>query len=131
MLFNRQLFGHRLNSFVFTAILILAFVGIVTVSTDEDDIPTDIDTWNKCCHHDDCVQGKVTITDIQGNLFWIEFNGGPEFFVNKQIVHPSSNGKEYVCWLEHVTDDMGNVIGRPTNENVLCVFKLYHMAKLK
>ncbi len=115
--------GHRFYSIVFAAVLILSLT--ITISTD--DIPTDEETWNECCHHDDCVQGKVDIVDAQGDLFWIKFKSFQEFFVEKEKVLPSSNGKEYVCWLKHVTDDDGDVIGSPNNENVLCVFKLYHM----
>ena len=76
----------------------------------------------------DGLDATKTITDVQGDLFWLQFDDEPEFFVDRQKVYPSSNGKEYVCWLEHVTDDDGNVIDRPTNENTICVFKLYHMA---
>ncbi len=119
---------NRFNGFAFTAVLILALVGIVAVSTD-DDIPTDIETWNMCCHHDDCRQGTVTITGSQGEMFWVKFNDEPEFVVDKRKVYPSTNGKEYVCWLAYVTDDEGNTYGRPVDDNVLCVFKLYNMAK--
>ena len=122
--------GHRLYNFVFLTVIIFTLASVIT-TYDDDDIPTDKKTWNDCCSHDDCVQGKVTITDIQGGLFWIEFNNDPEFFVDKRKVYPSSNGKEYVCWLKSVTDDEGEPIGRPTDENVLCIFKLYHMAKFK
>lgn len=130
MLLRHQLvLGNRLSGFVFTAILILALVGIIIASTDDDDIPTDIETWNECCHHDDCDRGRVAITDEQGDMFRVQFNNDPEFFIDKRKVYPSTNGKEYVCWLQSITDDEGEVYGRPTNENVLCVFKLYHMTK--
>ncbi len=119
---------NRFNGFVFTAILILALVGIVAVATD-DDIPTDIETWNMCCHHDDCREGTVTITGAQGEMFWVKFNDEPEFVVDKRKVYPSTNGKEYVCWLSYVTDDEGNTYESPNDENVLCVFKLYNMTK--
>ena len=127
MLFGYRPFsGTRFYGFTFTAVLILAIVGIIASSTD--DIPTDIETWNKCCHHEDCQEGKVEIVDSYNSAIVVKFKNYPEFEVEDRVLLPSTNGKEYVCWIRYVTDDEGNEWGRPVDENTICIFKLYNMA---
>ena len=114
------------DGFLLTIVLVLVLLGPNQLA---DDIPTDIQTWNRCCHHEDCRQGRVRIVDTQGDLRYIIFKDYPEFMVDKSIILPTQNGKEYVCWLEDASDDDGETYERPTFDNTICVFKLYNMAK--
>lgn len=77
-------------------------------------LPTDIATWNSCCHNRDCHEAAIQTMVLNQSTTLVKVNDYPSFTMPAANIMPSMNGRAYYC--------RPDINRPPSTDNIRCVF---------
>jgi len=83
-------------------------------------LPTDKETWDSCCHDQDCMEAKhIEVQYLDDTWAIVQIDNFPTFKTERRKIKDSQNGKPYFCRF--------NVRTSPNDGNIICIFIVHNM----